>query len=78
MQFLIELPQLPEQSSEGVLPVTFGNVTFLQVGELEEMCWPMILVIELPGCAEFNSIFHAHCVLHPHKIVVPWSIIGDL
>lgn len=65
-------------SSECILSITFSGLTLLQVAELQEMCWPMVLMVILSGCPQLDSIFHAHCMLHSHKIVIPWPIIRNL
>lgn len=77
-QLGLKITQQCPTLSEGIFPVTLSNVTLLQVAELQVVGWSMVLVVILPWCPQLDSVFHAHCMLHPHEIVIPWPIIRNL
>lgn len=68
----------PTTLGECIFTITLSYVPFLHVTELQEMSWPVVLVIIFPWCPKPDPILHTGRVLHSHEVIVPWTIIGDL
>lgn len=69
---------VPKNLCEGIVTISHHRVTLLHVAKLKVMGWPVVLVIVLPRCPKLNAILHASRMLHPHEVVVPWTIIRNL
>lgn len=69
---------VPKNLCEGIVTISHHSVTLLHVAKLKVMGWPVVLVIVLPRCPKLNAILHASRMLHPHEVVVPWTIIRNL
>lgn len=63
---------------ECILTVTLSSITLLQMDELQEVSWPVILMIVLPRCSKLDPILHADSVLYPHEVIIPRTIIRNL
>lgn len=42
------------------------------------MSGSVVLVIVLLWASEFDAVFHVHCVLHSHEVVVPGPVLRNL
>lgn len=69
---------VPKNLCESIITISHHRVTLLHVAKLKVMGWPVVLVIVLPRCPKLDAILHASCMLHPHEVVVPWTIIRNL
>lgn len=63
---------------ESVFSVSHSSINLFKVTELQEMSWPVILMIIFPGCPELNPVLHAYCMLYPHEVVIPRTVIWSL
>jgi len=63
---------------ECVLPITFSDLSLLDVAELKEVRRPVVLVIEVPGHAQLHVVLHLWVVLHSHEVEVPRGVIRNL
>lgn len=63
---------------ECILTISLCHFTLLQVAELQEMSWPMVLMVVFSRSPKLDTIFHAHCMLHSHEVIVPWTVVGNL
>lgn len=65
--------------SEGIFAISFSNrFSLLQVTELQEMSWPVVLMVIFTRCPQLHPIPHTRCVFHAHEVVIPWTIIRNL
>mmetsp|Transcript_889 Transcript_889/g.2134 ORF Transcript_889/g.2134 Transcript_889/m.2134 type:complete len:262 (-) Transcript_889:6456-7241(-) len=53
---------------------TFSPCLFL-LREVQEMSWPVALVVELAGVLHAQAIFHGDIVLLSHEVVVPYAVV---
>lgn len=66
------------QLREGVLPVPLRDLALLNVAELQEVRRPVVLMIEVTGCAQLHAVLHQRVVLDSHEVVIPWSVVRNL
>jgi hypothetical protein len=63
---------------EGILPISFCNLTLINVAELQEVSRSMVLMVEVPRHAKLHCVLHQWVVLYSHEVVVPWSVVRNL
>lgn len=63
---------------KGVLPVSLGRLSLLEIAELEVMRRPVVLVVVVARRAELHAILHTCSMLYSHEVVIPWAIIRNL
>ena len=63
---------------EGVLPVPLSNLALLNVAELQEVCRPVVLVVEVSGRPQLHAVLHQWVVLDSHEVVVPGRVVRNL
>lgn len=38
----------------------------------------MVLMVVFSRSPKLDTIFHAHCMLNSHEVIVPWTVVGNL
>mmetsp|Transcript_100977 Transcript_100977/g.289830 ORF Transcript_100977/g.289830 Transcript_100977/m.289830 type:complete len:466 (-) Transcript_100977:385-1782(-) len=68
-------PRKSASSIEVVLLVSTLLTSLLRLGEVQEVCWPVALVVELPRVLYAQAVLHGYIVLLAHEVVIPDAVV---